>query len=89
MNRLLAAMMATACAMGASALEVNNVTAAQRKPWANIIDIDYEISGAAAASRWATTTPHASGAARRTIPTTTTTAIASRSHASGDGLRRR
>ena len=53
MNRLLAAMMATACTMGASALEVNNVTAAQRKPWANIIDIDYEISGAAAGERFA------------------------------------
>ena len=53
MNRLLAAMVATACAMGAAALEVNNVTAAQRKPWANIIDIDYEISGAAAGERFA------------------------------------
>lgn len=53
MNRILAAMAAAACAMGASALEVNNVTAAQRKPWANIIDIDYEISGAAAGERFA------------------------------------
>ena len=88
MNRLLAAMMATACAIGASALEVNNVTAAQRKPWANIIDIDYEISGAAETSTREMTTRRASGGARRTIRVPTTTAIASHSHASGDGLRR-
>ena len=53
MSRILVALVAAGCAIGAAALEVNNVTAAQRKPWANIIDIDYEISGAAAGERFA------------------------------------
>ena len=88
MSRILVALVAAGCAMGAAALEVNNVTAAQRKPWANIIDIDYEISGAAETSTREMTTRRASGGARRTIRVPTTTAIASHSHASGDGLRR-
>jgi formylglycine-generating enzyme required for sulfatase activity len=53
MKNILAVALAFGCATGACALEVNNVTAAQRKPWANIIDIDYEISGAAAGERFA------------------------------------
>lgn len=39
--------------MSASALGISGVSASQRFPWANIIDIDYEITGAAADARYA------------------------------------
>jgi hypothetical protein len=39
--------------LSASALGISGVSASQRFPWANIIDIDYEITGAAADARYA------------------------------------